>query len=345
MFGSPNAGNQQAAGAGSHGGWGSLASSSGAGSNELQRSQYQTGYLMSSLQNQQTQNQPSSCSEDPPLLSTKSHGHSHISPRHHTRAFGHSSEFGTDNLFQRSTNRMDMNDEDAPPTTSLHDAPAWTPSSSNAPRFKNSSSFGTSTGTNTATPIRSSSAPFKPNTPHTPTTEDKPKPHFLTIFGYPSPSAFSTLSQSFTSLANGDIAPPENDENGGNWFTIGYYKLTDARRALARDGEVVRDSEGGGRYMIGVRWRDALGGNGRLASEGMDLGGSKALVRAGAGVNSGPFGNGSPLQPASTAFRRPEPPKASTPAGASADQGVAGISPSKSNGTWIGSVGDMIFGW
>ena len=46
MFGSPNAGNQQGAGAGGHGGWGSLAYSSGAGSNELQRSQYQTGYLM-----------------------------------------------------------------------------------------------------------------------------------------------------------------------------------------------------------------------------------------------------------------------------------------------------------
>ena len=99
--------------------------------------------------------------------------------------------------------------------------------------------------------------------------------------------------------------------------------------------------------MIGVRWRDALGSNGKLQSEGMDLGGSKALVRTGAGAGGmgGPFGNGSPLQPASTAFRRPEPPKASTPPGAGADQGVAGISPSKSNAIWIGSVADMIFGW
>ena len=137
-------------------------------------------------------------------------------------------------------------------------------------------------------------------------------------------------------MATGDIAPPEGDENGGNWFTIGYYRQADARRALGRDGEIVRDEGGSVRFMIGVRWRDGLKQG--QQGQGIELGNSMALVR----TNEG--GSGSPMQPASAAFRKPEPPKASN-AVAAVDQGVAGVSPSKSQGGWIGSVGDMIFGW
>ena len=227
---------------------------------------------------------------------------------------------------------MDMNDEDAPPSMSLHDTAAWAPSHSNTPHFKNGSSSGF------GTPSRSTQQ-NNPLTPNAPPTIEKPKPHFLTIFGYPasSHSAYATLSKSFSSMATGDIAPPEEDENGGNWFTIGYFKQADAKRALTRDGEIVRDEGGSIRYMIGVRWRDSRSAENDLGASGS--GSSRALVRAGG------FGGGSPLQPASTAFRKPEPPKANV----TVDQGVPGIaslSPSKSgNGNWISSVGDMIFGW
>jgi nuclear pore complex protein Nup53 len=231
-----------------------------------------------------------------------------------------------------SRTRMDMNDEDAPPTVSLHDTAAWAPSPSNTPHFKNGSSsvFGT--------PVRSvqQSNTLTPNAP--PTTE-KPKPHFLTIFGYPvsSQTAYTSLSKSFSSMATGDIAPPEADENGGNWFTIGYYKQADTKRALARDGEIVRDDGGNIRYMIGVRWRDSRSAESDFGASGS--GSTKALIRAGG------FSSGSPLQPASAAFRRPEPPKANAVIGQGV-AGAAGISPSKSgNGSWISSVGDMIFGW
>jgi len=337
LFGSPTQGNTGGPGGST---WGSLASSSGlntgGGAKELQRSHYQSGYLMSSMQNQQTQNQPSSFSEDPPLLSTKSHGHSHTSP-HFNRAFGHNSEFGTDNLFQRSTTRMDMNDEDAPPTTSLHDSAVWAPTPSTTPLFKSGSSsvFGT--------PSRPSNQKSNPLTPNAPT--EKPKPHYLTVFGYPASSqiAFTHLSDSFSALATGEFFPAEADENGGNWFTIGYLKQADAKRALARDGEIVRDDGGNLRYMIGVRWRDHRVGEVDFASSGLGTltnGSTKALVRTGG------FGTGSPLQPAAAAFRKPEPPKASSIAVDQGVAGMAGVSPSNpGKGGWVGTMGDMIFGW
>lgn len=145
-------------------------------------------------------------------------------------------------------------------------------------------------------------------------------------------------------MASGDIAPPEADENGGNWFTIGFFKQADAKRALARDGEIVRDEGGSVRYMIGVRWRDARSNESDLGASGSGSllnGSTKALVRAGTG-----FRGGSPLHPASTAFRKPEPPTQNNQVADEGVAGAAGMSPSKSgNGSWINSVGDMIFGW
>ncbi|KZS90835.1 hypothetical protein SISNIDRAFT_177363 [Sistotremastrum niveocremeum HHB9708] len=241
---------------------------------------------------------------------------SRLSPSH-SHSFGHASEFGSESLFQRSTRRPVMSDEDAPPTTSVVDIPNSLPS-------MNSSMF--------PSPFKQAATPPQPSNEASNT-----RIHYIIVFGFPSAAAYVHVSRLFAGL--GETTSPEPAENSGNWFKIGFRKEWEARRAVRRNGELIHGDDGS-LYMIGVKWADptqdlASSSSDPFVSNSQVATTSRSLIPLSQAQS---FSPSTPLAPASAAFRRPEPPRPAS---------QIKLEPLATTGqkSWIGTVGDMILSW
>ncbi|KAK2467154.1 hypothetical protein APHAL10511_000703 [Amanita phalloides] len=210
------------------------------------RSQYQPGYLMSASQNLNAQ-QGSPRSDDAPIVQTKAKLNQGL-------VRGTTSEFGMDSMFQSTTKRQALADEDAPPMTSVTDIPheIYVDSTSSSP-FQ----------------PRSPSALFKHRlqpgagvngTPHPrhqqPTQEQQAI--YVIVFGYPQ-DRYSVTVEYFKSL--GDTTEPDVNTEIANCFKIGYRDPGDAMRAVRKSGEVLCGS-----YIVGVKWADSAQAEALLGS-------------------------------------------------------------------------------
>lgn len=186
------------------------------------------------------------------------------------------------------------------------------------------------------------------------------------IFG-PPPALHPALVSHFSTL--GPIAHSFSDPAGGNWLTATFHSELDARRAVARSGEVL-----GGGWMVGVKWADPLHPSiGRPspspAPAALSSSPSKQAVhqqhqqqpstpRGGGGPGNA---IGTPLQlaPASSAFRRLVPSQTTPAAGSTAGRDRALVDAAKGGahapaqgqqaggggGGYLGKLGELVFGF
>ncbi|TRM65787.1 hypothetical protein BD626DRAFT_192099 [Schizophyllum amplum] len=322
------------------------------------RSQYQTGYLISSQPSNPPQGSPRS--DEPPMIQTKAKM-SHVLTR------GSNSEFGMESMFQSSRSRQPIADEDAPPTASINDLPNQMHVEPTPPQFQpRSSAFGFDI------PQRRTPRPAQPQPP--PSTSAL----FVLVFGFP-PDEFITTAEYFQSL--GDATEPERTDVA-NCFRIGYRNPTDALRAVRKNGEVL------GNWMVGAIWADPAVAQAQLgpallqssgfvgsptgssppASTGMEV--DRPLVAPGTpnpnfhnsnfgSANAGftPNSNlpafGTPIKLGSSAsvFKKNNPAAAApaTPVAATKPWGASGAgtpaAQTSPNKGVVAQVSDMLFGW
>ncbi|KAL1748883.1 hypothetical protein HDZ31DRAFT_28561 [Schizophyllum fasciatum] len=314
------------------------------------RSQYQTGYLISSQPNNPPQGSPRN--DEPPMIQTKAKM-SHVLTR------GSTSEFGMESMFQSSRSRQPIADEDAPPTVSINDLPIETHATPTSSQFQpRNSAFGFDMPQSRRTPRQSQTLP----------PSSSASTLFVLVFGYP-PEGYAITAQYFQDL--GDATDPE--ETGvPNCFRIGYRNPTDALRAVRKNGEVL------GNWMVGAIWADpavaqaqlgpallqssALAANVALpsspprASMGMEvdrpLVGPNAPATPTFGTPSTPaFGTPIKLGSSASVFKKHNPgaPQAApaTPMQANRPPAAPAAAPaqaSPSKGV-VAQVSDMLFGW
>ncbi|TFK34072.1 hypothetical protein BDQ12DRAFT_636901 [Crucibulum laeve] len=313
------------------------------------RSQYQTGYLMSASQANDTP-QGNQRVDEVPVVQTKA-------KMNHVLARGSASEFGMDSMFQSTRQRQTLADEDAPPMSSINDIPNEIHLESSTTRFqpRNSTLDGSQ---------------FPRRHAHTPSSAQNTQQYlYIIVFGYPS-DKYSVTAEYFKSL--GEATDPDPHAEILNCFRIGYRDPADAMRAVRKNGEVL-----GGSWMIGAKWADpaqaeALLGQpvlrGSISSPPLSElttvqgGNAMAVDEPSLPVSNGHTPTvGTPLRlvPSTSAFRKtgmsskpatPQPPRAFGSTTNNAPGLPSGIPPSTSssstpNKSVLGQVSDLIFGW
>ncbi|KIJ98996.1 hypothetical protein K443DRAFT_680289 [Laccaria amethystina LaAM-08-1] len=330
--------------------WGSASTSGSTFGESLSqsRSHYQSGYLMSTSQSNQSP-QGNQRADEVPVVQTKAKMNQVLS-----RA-----DFGMDSMFQSSRQRQALADEDAPPMTSVNDIPnEIILDSPNPTRFQpRNSAFG-------HRKVPSASAQIAQH-----------QPLYVVVFGYPA-DKYSVTVEYFKSL--GDATDVEHNSEISNCFRIGYRDPGDAMRAVRKNGEVL-----GGSWMVGAKWADAAQAEALLGQPVTRVNGSAAESPANAMAVDEPISPsnvssssvphtptvGTPIRlaPSALAFKKtgaasaaPSKPSVTprwgTPGGvtpgtvpAGGDRLMSSATPpsvqaSPSKGV-IGQVSDLLFGW
>ncbi|KZT65760.1 hypothetical protein DAEQUDRAFT_731057 [Daedalea quercina L-15889] len=324
------------------------------------RSHYQPGYLMSASQDNGLQ-QGSQRHDEAPLVQTKA-------KLSHSLVGGSASDFGMDSMFEsarsRHRHRQPLDDEDAPPTTSINDIvdEVYTDSGSSRHSLR-TSAFDPSTSRPS---LFRSTHPSTPRPNHAAQSGSTAQPLQLVVFGYP-PDKYSLTVEYFKSL--GETTDAEQHPDISNCFRIGYINPSEAMRAVRKNGDVLSGS-----WMIGVKWADpaqaeAILGSAFARSE-LGVPGSPPVPAAspsnndiimssstsanifpsassrmsvdepGFGASTPTVGTPIRLAPSAAAFRKPG---AGSPV--KAVQGMSNaVAPSPGKGV-LEQVGDLIFGW
>ncbi|KJA23633.1 hypothetical protein HYPSUDRAFT_39829 [Hypholoma sublateritium FD-334 SS-4] len=316
------------------------------------RSHYQSGYLMSTAQNNNAA-QGKQRVDEAPVVQTKAKMNQILSR-------GASTDFGMDSMFQSSRQRQTLADEDAPPTSSINDIPNEINLEPSPARFQPRKS----TLDQSQSPFSSSRRGVAPTSP--PSTQVK-QPVYIIVFGYPA-DRYSVTVEFFKSL--GSSTDPEPNPDIINCFKIGYYEGGDAMRAVRKNGDIIAGS-----WMVGAKLADpsqldAFQPSARFpfaqsttqnqsteasntASNAMAVDEPYAPFHS--GTNTPAVGTPIRLAPSMSAFRKTPgiPASASKPAtpqqsawsgGLLATSASAPAQPSPNKGV-IGQVSDLIFGW
>ncbi|EAU90679.2 hypothetical protein CC1G_03948 [Coprinopsis cinerea okayama7 len=213
--------------------WGSSSTNSTFGESLSQstRSHYQSGYLMSTTQNN---NSPPGNQrvDEVPVVQTKAKLNQALTRGNH-------SDFGMESMFQSTRQRQNLADEDAPPISSVNDIPNEVFVENTSSRFKprNSTKLESSHFGKRATKVLASSSGLSSQ-----------QPLYIIVFGYPA-DKYSVTVEYFKSLGESTEADPNTEI--ANCFRIGYTDPADAMRAVRKNGEVL-----GGSWMIGAKWAD-----------------------------------------------------------------------------------------
>ncbi|KAL9713346.1 hypothetical protein Ac2012v2_002953 [Leucoagaricus gongylophorus] len=213
--------------------WGVAGSSSQLGSSlsdslsQPPRSQYQSGYLLSTSRDNNAP-QSSQRVDELPLIQTKAKLNSVF-------ARGSSSEFGMNSMFHSTHQHQALADEDAPPRKSVYDIP-YEVCGSALPR------------TSPRKKLSLETSRFGRRPPRAPATQLS-QPLYVVVFGYP-PERYSFMVEYFKSLGN--ATEPERNTEVVNSFKIGYHDTADVIRAIGKNGDVISGS-----FMIGTKWADS----------------------------------------------------------------------------------------
>ncbi|KAF8888105.1 hypothetical protein BD779DRAFT_1440313 [Infundibulicybe gibba] len=300
------------------------------------RSHYQSGYLMSTSQNNNAP-QGNQRVDEPPIVQTKA-------KMNHILSRGSASDFGMESMFESSRQRKNLADEDAPPTNSINDIPNDIHVNSNSNRFQPRNSV-----LDNSTSRRHSRATSAPQTS---------QPLYIIVFGYPQ-DRYSVTVEYFRSLGESTDADPNTEIT--NCFRIGYKDPGDAMRAVRKNGEIL-----GGSWMVGVKWADpahaeSLLGQPVLRNQLPDPTPSNAMAvdespsPISHAVSSTPtLGTPIKLAPSASAFRRTGTAEKITgspaqrgwgPPGGNLLPSAAASSTQPPNKGMLGQVSDLIFGW
>jgi len=271
--------------------------------------------------------------DEVPIVQTKA-------KMNHALSRGAASDFGMESMFEKSRQRQNLADEDAPPMNSIYDIPNETYADANPVGLQPRNSF----VDRRPTGVTSAST--------------TPEIHYVVVFGYP-PDKYSVTTEYFKSI--GDTTDPDPNMQVTNCFRIGYRDFGEGMRAIKRNGEIL-----GGSYMIGAKWADQARANEILAQTTAGRGlVSNATVEptspnsmvidevppAHTHTSTPSYGTPIRLAPSAAAFRKPgqSPTQSRAVATHSAPPKVglssaisAGQSPGKS---MLGQVSDLIFGW
>ncbi|KZP21032.1 hypothetical protein FIBSPDRAFT_741293 [Athelia psychrophila] len=296
------------------------------------RTHYQSGYMMSSAQNNAI-TQGSQRVDDVPTVQTKA-------KMVHSLSRGSAPDFGMESMFQKSRQRQTMADEDAPPMNSIYDIPTETYTDNSQARFQPRASVSDSV---LSRQVRSGS--------NIASTEV----HYVIVFGYPA-DKYSVTAEYFKSI--GETTDPDPNTQITNCFRIGYRDLGEAMRAVKRNGEIL-----GGSYMVGAKWADQTRAN-ELLTQSSSRGSisspaiadvpsyamavdepSPALVHP----STPTYGTPIRLAPATSAFRKvaPSPMQGQPKPETGPAMNVVAHTPSEqsSGKGMLGQVSDLIFGW
>jgi len=351
MPNSPNspftvAGMSSTSGAHSHGPpWGSSSTSgtlqlgaSLADSFGQSRAHYQSGYMMSSAPSNALP-QGSQRVDEVPTVQTKA-------KMNHALSRGAASDFGMESMFEKSRQRQNLADEDAPPMNSIYDIPNESYANPSSVRFQPRNSV-----TDTTLAFSRQTRPAS--------TSTSAEIHYVIVFGYP-PDKYSVTAEYFKSI--GDTTEPDPNMQITNCFRIGYRDFGEAMRAVKRNGEILAGS-----YMVGAKWADQARANETLAQTvGRGLVSDTPVEPTSpssmavdevppthALVSTPSYGTPIRLAPSAAAFRKPgqsptqgqqrvvatrsAPPAVGLPSAV-----PVGQSPGKG---MLGQVSDLIFGW
>jgi len=328
------AGMTSTSGSHSHGPpWGS--SSTGASSLtdsfSQSRTHYQSGYMMSSAPSN-TIPQGSQRVDEVPTVQTKAKINLVLSR-------GSASDFGMESMFEKSRQRQNLADEDAPPVNSIYDIPMET-SDASLVGFQPINSVAAFSSRQTCLVSTSTSAEI----------------HYVIVFGYP-PDKYSVTTEYFKSI--GATTEPDPNTQITNCFRIGYRDFGEGMRAVKRNGEIL-----GGSYMVGAKWADQMRANEILAqTTGHRLVLNTPIEQNSMAIDETPpalpnantpsYGTPIRLAPSAAAFRKSGQSPMQSQQKAVATQSVpatgglrsavpAGQSPGKG---MLGQVSDLIFGW
>ncbi|KAF9563565.1 hypothetical protein CPC08DRAFT_705881 [Agrocybe pediades] len=309
------------------------------------RSHYQSGYLMSSQNNNVPQG--SQRVDEVPVVQTKA-------KMNHILSRGSTTDFGMDSMFQSSRQRQTLADEDAPPSNSVNDIPNDFSIDSGPANFQ---------PRNTVNEKPQFSTSRRPT--NIPSTVQSSQPLYIIVFGYP-PDKYSLTVEYFKSLGDSTEADPHTEIV--NCFRIGYNDPGDAMRAVRKNGEIL-----GGTWMVGAKWADAAQAEALLGQPRSTLSAAIPQTQSSADINTNNAMNvdepypsrsssntpavGTPIKlaPSMAAFRKA--PAVSTSASkpitpqhgrmstsVSTPGANAEVAPSPSKGV-LGQVSDLIFGW
>jgi hypothetical protein len=269
----------------------------------------------------------------------------------HGLSRGSASDFGMESMFEKSRQRQNLADEDAPPTNSVYDIPNETYADASPVRFQPRNS------------VAEPSPAFSTRQPHPLSVSTLAEIHYVIVFGYP-PDKYSVTAEYFKSI--GDTTEPDPNTQITNCFRIGYRDFGEGMRAVKRNGEILSGS-----YMVGAKWADPAraaeiltqnAGRGLLSSlSGPDASGSQMTpnpmvvdeISPTPTQSSTPtYGTPIRLAPSTAAFRKPgqspmQVQKVVVPHNTPTNAGIAsglpmGQSPGKG---MLGQVSDLIFGW
>ncbi|TFK17801.1 hypothetical protein FA15DRAFT_675767 [Coprinopsis marcescibilis] len=335
--------------------WGSTSTSTSFGDSLNQsRSHYQSGYLMSTSQNN---NSPPGNQrvDEVPVVPTKAKLNQVL-----TR--GTTTDFGMESMFQSSRQRQNLADEDAPPISSVNDIPNEVFLNNDSPRFQPRNST-----------VLESSQFGRRNSKAAPSAAtNSQQPVYIIVFGYPG-DKYSVTVEYFKSLGESTEADPNTDIV--NCFRIGYKDPADAMRAVRKNGDII-----GGSWMIGAKWADpaqadALVGQSSLRATTLGESNTNNYQSGNAMAVDEPMGRYSPvhhvdtptlgttihLAPSTSAFKKPtvgvkpaaqasvwgspsSAPIGGGGGGPNTNTNVPHVQPSP-NKTVLGQVSDLIFGW
>ncbi|KAH7914619.1 hypothetical protein BJ138DRAFT_1056637 [Hygrophoropsis aurantiaca] len=305
------------------------------------RAHYQQGYMMSAAQHNIVP-QNIQHTDEIPTVPTKAKMNLGLSGRG-------ASNFGVESMFESTTSqRQTFADQDAPPTTSIHDIFNQTPfGASERPEPRRHFALDTPKNASASRQSHSSAAPMSSQI------------QYVIVFGYP-PDKYSATVEYFKSI--GDTTEPEPNTEITNCFRIGYREPAEAIRAVRRNGEIISGS-----WMVGVKWADSMQaellGASTIRSSGSQsadfhmsqspqhaMSVDEPSIPSSSVIPVTSVGTPIKLAPSVAAFRKagssaspaqhaPHP----TPAANGGFTGiVAGQSPTKG---MLGQVSDLLFGW
>jgi hypothetical protein len=256
-----------------------------------------------------------------------------------------------ESMFEKSRQRQNLADEDAPPLNSVYDIPNETYTDASPARFQPRNS------------LADSSSAFSSRQNHPLSVSTLTEIHYVIVFGYP-PDKYTVTVEYFKSI--GDATEPDPNTQITNCFRIGYRDFGEGMRAVKRNGEILSGS-----YMVGAKWADQARANEILAQSvgrglltngsGTDVGGSPMSPNSMAvdeippqsHANTPTYGTPIRLAPSTAAFRKPgqspmqvqkgsvPQPQSTTAVGLPSGMPM-GPSPGKG---MLGQVSDLIFGW
>ncbi|KAF8184404.1 hypothetical protein BJ912DRAFT_927775 [Pholiota molesta] len=192
---------------------GPLASSFG-DSLSQSRSHYQPGYLVSTSQSNNLP-QGKQRVDEAPVVQTKAKMNQILSR--------------VPLQISSSRQRQALDDEDAPPTTSINDIP-------NEINLESPAHFQQRKPPREKSPLSPFSASRRGANGTSPPSSKPNQPVYIVVFGYP-PDKYSVAVEYFTSL--GETTNPELNTEISNCFKLGYLDPSDAMRAVRKNGEVV----------------------------------------------------------------------------------------------------------